>query len=383
MKLIVCHSLDPDTAEAARELIEAARVQLRERRPAAGMLYVAMDIDHNLLAGLLREAFPELVIIGCSTDGEISSTCGFHEDSTILILFASERITIRAGLGRHASADPDAAARAAIEMARQPGDPPPRLCIALPDGLSVSGSVITDALQEVLGVGVPLVGGTAGDQRQFSACRMLFGGELLEDAVVLLLFSGPLQIGVGVDSGWSPIGQTSRVTASQNNIVSRIGEQTALAFYQSYIGRHVIPDPEYPLALHDPDRAGFSLRAPLIVDEASGTIQFAGDVPVGSIIQITEASHEDILDACAQSVRAAFRDLGPHTPDGALVFSCAARRMVLGTQTTRELKTLQANADTELPIAGFYTYGEIAALRRGEPARFHNETFVTLLLAEL
>jgi hypothetical protein len=382
MKLAVAHSLDPDTEQAAEELIGSVRTQLGDARPSAGLIYTAMDFDHATLIARLSAAFEGLTLIGCTTDGEVSDCSGFNEDSVVLILFASEQITIRAGLGRQVSTDPLAAARQAVAMATRPGDPTPRLCVALPDGLSVSGNAVTNALQSVLGDGVTLVGGTAADQRQFDACWLLYDGKIFKDALPLLLFYGPLSVGVGQDSGWTPVGQKARVTEATANVVTRIGDQTALEFYRSYFGTHVIPDPEYPLVVYEADRETAYIRAPLVVNLETGALQFAGDVPVGASVRIAEASREDIIEACAQSVRAAFQALGARQPDGALVFSCAARRMVLGTRALQEIQTLQKNCPRPMPIGGFYCYGEIAPVRPGEAAQFHNETFITVLLAE-
>jgi hypothetical protein len=56
--------------------------------------------------------------------------------------------------------------------------------------------------------------------------------------------------------------------------------------------------------------------------------------------------------------------------------------MVLGTRTAREITVVGEALPRPLPVAGFYTYGEIAPLEPNGPSRFHNETFVTLFLSE-
>ena len=59
--------------------------------------------------------------------------------------------------------------------------------------------------------------------------------------------------------------------------------------------------------------------------------------------------------------------------------SCAARKQILGTRTAEEQASLRRSALGELPFAGFYAYGEICPKKAGEPAIFHNETFVTVV----
>ncbi len=381
MKLAIAHTIDPDTAHAAEELIRTAREKLGGMRPSAGLLYTALDFDHAALTARLCEEFEGVDLIGCTTDGELSGDTGFHEDSVVLILFASEQITIRAGLGRNLSADPAAAVQEAVAMATEPGARAPSLCITLPDGLTSSGSAITAALLEALGDTVPVVGGLSADQHQYQECWQLFNGEVVQDTIPLLLFYGPLSVAIGQGSGWQPVGRQVKVTEADGNIVHRIGEQTAVEFYQNYFGDHITLNPEYPLVVYEADRETAYIRSPLLPTEG-GAIQFAGDIPEGASVRIAEANRNAILNACAESVRSALSSMKAQSLDGILVFSCAARRMVLGTRTPQEIAILR-NAAPPVPIGGFYSYGEIAPAKHGETAQFHNETFITILLAEI
>jgi hypothetical protein len=63
-------------------------------------------------------------------------------------------------------------------------------------------------------------------------------------------------------------------------------------------------------------------------------------------------------------------------PIGMLAFDCIARRRVLGAQRVKAEINRLAASSRGLPVAGFYTYGEIARTRgtRG----FHNQTLVVL-----
>ena len=68
------------------------------------------------------------------------------------------------------------------------------------------------------------------------------------------------------------------------------------------------------------------------------------------------------------------------SPRAALFFSCAGRHRLLGSRTPEEYALLRARLPDSAPIAGFYAYGEIGPISQGQSARFHNETFVTVLL---
>lgn len=114
-KAIVGHSTDIDSEDAISEVLTQCYDQLADQMPQAGILLAAIDFDHKLILSRIQTAFPNIHLIGCSTDGEISSIQGVKEDSITLMLFCSDTVTIRSGLGLNLSNDPQAAAAQAIE----------------------------------------------------------------------------------------------------------------------------------------------------------------------------------------------------------------------------------------------------------------------------
>jgi hypothetical protein len=73
----------------------------------------------------------------------------------------------------------------------------------------------------------------------------------------------------------------------------------------------------------------------------------------------------------------------PHgkAPEAALIFSCAARKLLLGTRTAEEVGIVREILGDKLPVCGFYGYGEIGPLPgSSDAASYHNETFVCLLV---
>jgi len=51
----------------------------------------------------------------------------------------------------------------------------------------------------------------------------------------------------------------------------------------------------------------------------------------------------------------------------ALFFSCAARKLLLGTRTEEELHVIRGALGEDVPICGFYGYGEIKSFRQARP----------------
>jgi hypothetical protein len=117
-----------------------------------------------ILAAVLV-TFSRLGLIGCTTDGELSSEHGFSEDSAVLCLLAGDDVRIASGVARQVSAGPEVTIRESVEeAARRLGDAP-RLCLTTPTSMTVSDSAIVPALRSALGSGTPVFCATAAAQR--------------------------------------------------------------------------------------------------------------------------------------------------------------------------------------------------------------------------
>lgn len=380
---VVAQSEDIDAQGVLEELLEQCRAELGDRVPQAGILFCTIDLEHEELVQGIDDAWPGIALIGCTSDGEFSSQLGFRDDSTVLLLFGSDTVEITTGLGRDVSKDIAGAGAQAVMMATRKATKSPTLCITLPESLNVSGQQIVESLRRNLDAGVPVIGATAGDGFKLTGTRQFFGREVFSDSVPILLFCGPLVYSIAVASGWKPMGEAGLVTRSEGRLVHEIDGSPALDFYRQRLGDQALPGPENPLAILDETGAISCLRATAdnhIRD--SGAINHQGDVPEGSMVQITVADRADILAGCKESISRAFADY-PHgkTPAAAVLFSCAARKLLLGTRTREEIDIVKSVIGSQIPICGFYGYGEIGPLDRKDPiSKYHNETFVSLIL---
>ena len=167
----------------------------------------------------------------------------------------------------------------------------------------------------------------------------------------------------------------------ENNILYKVGDQTAVEFYQHYLGEKIEgPLGDYPLAIfEDDDSEDFYLRSSTGANREDGSISFAGDINSNTRVQITHTTRDRVIEASEKSISQSLQNYPGDQPEIALCFSCASRKQVLGTRTAEEIALLQKTRP-DLKIAGFYVYGEISPSRKQQPSRFHNTTFVSLLL---
>ena len=378
LSVAVGHSYDPDAAEAIAEILDQCEAQLQGKVPQAGLLFAAIDFEHQVLLDRVMERYPALELIGGTTHGELSSVEGFQQDSVNLTLFAADKVQIHAGVGRQASQNLAMAVENAVAQARKPLASVLKLGITIPDGLSIDGSAVVDLLNQQLDH-APLLGGSAGEELKCEQTYQFYKNEVLSDAIPLLLFSGELLVSHSYASGWKPIGKTGQITRAEGNILYEIDHQPAAAFYEHYFDNFSV-DVAYPLAIFAPGEEQFFLRAANGHDPATGSLTIGGSVPVNSKVQIADANQDDILSAAKNSFSQAWQSYPGRKPAAALFFSCAWRRWVLGQRTHSEEQAIAEHLDNQIPYSGFYTFGEIVPMEEYSTAFFHNNTFVSVVL---
>ena len=387
-KVVVAHRDDLVTSDAVRGVLDDCEAQLEGLVPCAGLLFSASFHDPHLIIAAVNKRFPGLELIGCTTDGEMSGQQGYREDTLVLTLFASDEVQISAGVGRNTSADPARAAEDAVSAASDGLVGPARLAITLPDGMTTKANEILTGLDAALGGVVPLLGGMSADQVVGSKDKFetfqFFGTEVLQDSAPVLLLGGPLLFSLGVRSGWSPLGEPATVTSADGQVLHQVDGRPAWELYQHYLGHITNEDLSglgaYPLAVYEEDSDRFYLRVASGVDADTGAIQLLGEVPVNARVQITQAVRDDVIEGVSESVSDAIAQYPGERPAVAMLFSCTGRKLALGTKTREEVLRARDLLSLDVPICGFYTFGEISPLKVDGSSHYHNTTFVTLLL---
>ncbi|HUF09756.1 MAG TPA: FIST N-terminal domain-containing protein [Rhodothermales bacterium] len=377
MKVGVGHSEDVDSADVIQEVLDACAEQLGGVTPQAGILFSALDHDHQALVDGVMDRYPDLELIGATTDGEVSSAIGFAENSVTLMLFQSDKVSFAAGVGRDISDNPERAGRQAAEMAMAGLDGAPRLCVATPEGLFADIESALKGMAGVIGPDVPICGGLAGDQLSLSGTFQFHKREVLSQAAPVLLFSDPLVVSTAIGCGWQPIGAKHRVTDVDGAVVKEIDGKPAIEIYEEYIGSFSI---SHPLIVYPNDSDQSFLSAGMEAKE--GGILFHIAVPIGSYVQLSSASRGEALDGAAAAAATVVERYPGSKPDAGFIFSCAGRRLLLGTRVADEYELLKEKLGADVPVCGFYTYGELCPLPGGTAPQAHDSTFVTVLIGE-
>src|SRR3954464_14515447 len=119
MRACVVHSQDVDSVDAVAELIAGAKVALGASLPHVAMLFAGIDHDFEVVLEQINAQWPGIALIGCTTDGEMSSHVLFAEDSLALVLLSGDDFHAVSGVARSVSAVVAGATRATAHDAVQ------------------------------------------------------------------------------------------------------------------------------------------------------------------------------------------------------------------------------------------------------------------------
>jgi hypothetical protein len=140
-----------DTLKAIDTAIAKCRQSIEGYQPQAGIVFAGTNFDHRKMLDEINHSFPQIELVGCTTAGEFSSNFGFSDDSIILMVFYSDDIEIKAGVGRNLSEDPEAAVKSAVTQAKENLSKQASICLAFPDGYNKSFYAIMKILNKELG----------------------------------------------------------------------------------------------------------------------------------------------------------------------------------------------------------------------------------------
>jgi serine phosphatase RsbU (regulator of sigma subunit) len=384
LRMAVGHAQCLDADCAIRGAVEACRRGLGGREPAGLLLFTGVDFDHEAILGVIGAAFPGVPLVGATTAGEMSPA-GVSDDSVLLVAFGGQGITCGAGVVHDVAArqgDPDQAVRLALEAARVGLAGPPALCLLFPDGTAGGVDALAQALTRALPAGCPVLGGLAARHVDDSRpIRQFHGSRVLSQAAPFLLLAGEVPMVTRLSRGWRPVGGIARVTEVDGTVVRRIGDGTALDFYRRYLGPHAEPAVELPLAVACEKKKDFILRAPGFFSEDDGGIQFPAGIAEGSTVQLAEAYRIEMLADIRDMAERLAREAGDgFRPAGVLLFSCATRKEILGTEAVEEIGRMAAALPPGTPMAGFYAQGELGSAGPEFPLHLHNGSLVALVL---
>ena len=389
-KVAIAHSLTASIDAVASSLVHTAMRQLDGQIANAALLFSSFGLDHQTLLDQLAQLLPGCPLVGGSSYGEVSRQQGYRLGSSLLILFASDSVKIRAGIVRNLRFD-DASHNQAMLAQQLVGRPdsatPPVLGLIFPDGVGLDGESMVKAFSGLFPATRFFGGATAEDFNMHQTCQF-FNREVLHQSVPYMLFYGPLRytwaVTQGLTSGWRAVGERLDAHCDGRHLQT-INQRPAVDYLAArYRLEGGVLSVCHPFVIY-PDRQSEEhyFRDVIRYSTDTGALESLQLLPADCQVQLTEPDPAAILAVSRQNIQQALAHFpGAAPPAVALWFSCVSRALVLQADAQCEFSTAIANVPAMLPVAGFYTYGEIAPTGQAGASAYHSSTLVTLLLGE-
>lgn len=338
-------------------------------------------MDQTTPFNLLGEAFPNAVITGCSTAGEIHNQ-ELHDGSLVAAAIEFDSATVKAA---SSPISPSASFEAGASLARELSAEDLKGLFVLSDGLEVNGTDLTNGINGLVDTRVAVTGGLAGDGERFEQTWVVVDGKPVSGfATAVGLYGESLKIGHGSKGGWTMFGPERIVTRSDGNVLYELDGRPALRLYKEYLGELAADLPAsgllFPLALRGEGEEKELVRTILAVDEDSESLVFAGEIPNGHRAKLMQASFERLLDGAEGAAEFAL-ERGARDARLSIAISCVGRRLVLGERAEDELEATMHVLPEGISQIGFYSYGEISPFAEGT-CDLHNQTMTLTTIAE-
>ncbi len=387
------YSEDPDTTDAAREVVQALSKQFGEAGPKAVLLYATMNHEqHELVSEVRNQLGEHVLLLGCSVQGVVSNDDLTEDGYAVAAMgFGGEALSCSSACEHDVNENPGEKGRRLAQTLKQGLSQPPRVVLLSYDplcGLDVE-TMLAGMAEEL---DCPVIGGAAG--QPWGPPRETFqyyNEEVLSHGVVALALAGDFNFELGICHGTAPTGITSVVTKADGNRVLEIDGRSAVDVWRETTGcrkedlveqSHLAA---WAVAVEITGPGGQSeqsIRGAFGFDPESGALILQAPVAEGTKVTLHHRTVEKVLSGTETMGKQLAERLAGRKPWAVVGYECAARTFpFLGESNTRaEHEQLRAAVAPESPWLGMMAWGEVGPCA-GKNA-FHNYTFPLLVLTD-
>lgn len=365
--------------------IAAALQECRQNgfTPSLAFCFLSKSLDRQAIARLLDN--DGIAVFGCTTNGEFIDEETEKGSAAILMLDIRQDY-----FEMYWEEYPDKKYReAAIRLAGQASNrfKKPAFLIGTSHA-AADGEEILRGFEEVIGPGVNVFGGAAGDDYSFSETFVFTNHRESGNGIVCVAFDEEkVEINGIATCGWKAVGTEKTVTRSEGNHVYTIDHIPALDITVKYGGlENISPENKdvlveiaanFPLQLQR-EKGDPVMRPGLVVDWTDHSFYTSGSVPQGSKVRFSLPPDWDVMEKVVKGVEN-LRDTVMPKADAVVVFSCAGRILALGPMMKNELEGVRKVWN--VPLAGMFSNAELGRATGGN-LEMHNITTCVVALKE-
>lgn len=357
MKVLSGMSAAVDAAEA---VAEATRSWNKKDEPHFMLVFHSTRQDPHAIAAELSKRFPGVPFAGCTTAGEHLN--GQHYNGSLVLTgIHSPEIRWRVAVIESLKDFDEAGARRtadellqSLELDRDDISPEKQFCLNFIDGLSLKEEVVSALLAEAL-EGIPLLGGSAGDDLQFKKTHVLAQGKAYAGAAVIVMADSQLPFRVIKHQHFlqTPAQLVVTKVDTPQRRVYELDGMPAVEAYAAALGvtpEQLTGDVSFVHPLMFRVNNEFYVRSIQKI-ESDGSIIFYCGVEEGMVLEV--GGHEVIDEALQRAMQA------EEISKAELFIACNCILRALETQQEKKHEVLGKITSRLSPhIIGFDTYGE-------------------------
>jgi hypothetical protein len=335
----------------------------------------------------LKKLIPQVVLeneycpmIGCTTSGEITNMGISFGSLVVVAVKYEEGEGIRPiEVSNICGSERTSGGRLAREIEDVERD---GTLLIFPDGLLSHGTALVKGIQENLDPRIQIIGACAGDDLKRQKTYQFRNGEILTEGLIGGLFFINGKQKVSLRHGFYPASPPMCVTKSKENIIYELDHHRATKVYLESLGLS-----EGDMAFSPVQDLKETRVSPIGIPQISGDylikhfLNFGKDgsiacdswIPQNTIVRIMGQDKDSLIKATRESAEDIARTV--KKPGIIFVFACSSRMIILGEDAEKEIDEIRNVFGKDVPIAGFYGYGEIGPLseRKGT---FNNKSVV-------
>ncbi|SFV60024.1 sensory box histidine kinase/response regulator [hydrothermal vent metagenome] len=298
----------------------------------------------NILHQLKRD-FPNCYIIGATTAGEIARA-KMYEKEVVISLSLFKKTLLKS------TYTPDITSKSALLITNKLCQEDTKALILLSEGLhgeDYDGFIkgIKHYHPHVL-----VAGGLAGDNFKMQKTYVIYDDQIFDRGCVALSFSAKdLYADNRYNLNWYAVGKEFTITKADGKAVEEIDGENALELFKKYLGENIfehdissLPDFQF---LYKSGATVVS-RTPMRIKKDK--IIFAAPIKEGQRVRFGFSNTASVISG-AHMISSKIQK---KPAEAIYIFSCIARKILLGEFLENEFKAFENIA----PTAGFFTYGE-------------------------
>ena len=380
-------SINGNTAGEIKNALEKSMID--GFAPTMAVVFISIKQDRRAVCELLNKK--GIDVIGATSSGEFINGHQSEGEAAIMLfdINRNDYCILFEDIGERTLNE---AATNMAKIALQKFNRPAFiLCSTLmsPGGKRIDGETLIRSIEKTVGPHVNLFGGMAGDDITFTGTYVFTHDRSTDHGMAALILNEEKINLYGMAlSGWRPLGITRTITKSEDNLIYTIDDQPALEIYLRFLGKEKSSDDDQvkffdSIGIHYPFQIERDNREPMMCtpigyNREKGALICESNVPEGSKFRFSTPPDFDIIETVVNKASELKNKVDAHA-EALLIFSCASRLSALGPMAHDENEGLAAVWN--VPMAGFYTYGEFGRALNGKH-EFHSTTNSWVALKE-